>query len=112
MYVVVNVCREDCVDQFVCAQVRDAIHADIERIRNANAEHAHFSPGLAIVQVGDRADSAVYIRNKIKAAELCKITARHVKLPATITQVELEAVCACACTNRFHTRTMCRNWTS
>jgi 5,10-methylene-tetrahydrofolate dehydrogenase/methenyl tetrahydrofolate cyclohydrolase len=85
----------------LCAQVRDAIHAEIERIRSANVDHAHFSPGLAIVQVGDRPDSAVYIRNKIKAAELCNINARHVKLPATITQVELEAVCACPCT---HTR--------
>ena len=38
-------------------------------------------PGLAIVQVGGREDSAVYIRMKLKAAAECGIDAQHVQLP-------------------------------
>ena len=42
---------------------------------------ANFSPGLVIVQVGDRSDSNVYIRQKLKAAEEIGIDASHLKLP-------------------------------
>lgn len=48
-----------------------------------------FSPGLAIVQVGGREDSNVYIRMKIKAASEIGINATHVKLPNTTTEIEL-----------------------
>lgn len=48
-----------------------------------------FAPGLAIVQVGGREDSNVYIKMKIKAAANIGIVAEHVKLPNTITEVEL-----------------------
>lgn len=46
-------------------------------------------PGLAIVQVGGRDDSNVYIRMKIRAAAEIGIAAEHVKLPKTATQLEL-----------------------
>ena len=49
----------------------------------------NFKPGLAIVQVGGREDSNVYIRMKIKAANDIGIAAQHVKLSNTITEVEL-----------------------
>lgn len=49
----------------------------------------NFVPGLAIVQVGGREDSNVYIRMKIKAAGEIGINAEHVKLPRTTTQTEL-----------------------
>lgn len=49
----------------------------------------NFSPGLAIVQVGGREDSNVYIRMKIKAAADIGINAQHVHLPKTTTQIEL-----------------------
>lgn len=48
-----------------------------------------FRPGLAIVQVGDRLDSNVYIRMKLKAAEEIGIDAHHIQLPNTITEREL-----------------------
>lgn len=41
-----------------------------------------FKPGLAIVQVGNRSDSNVYIRMKIKAAEEIGIQAKHLQLPS------------------------------
>lgn len=48
-----------------------------------------FCPGLAIVQVGGREDSNVYIRMKIKAANDIGIEVNHLKLPRTITEQEL-----------------------
>lgn len=47
------------------------------------------TPGLAIVQVGGREDSNVYIRMKIRAAADIGIVAHHVQFPRTITQIEL-----------------------
>lgn len=48
-----------------------------------------FHPGLAIVQVGGREDSNVYIRMKLKAAEEIGIHAEHVKLPRSTTEAEV-----------------------
>lgn len=48
-----------------------------------------FKPGLAIVQVGGREDSNVYIRMKKKAAEEIGIEVSHIQFPKTITQDEL-----------------------
>ncbi|KAK9498190.1 hypothetical protein O3M35_004062 [Rhynocoris fuscipes] len=48
-----------------------------------------FRPGLAIVQVGGREDSNVYIRMKMKSAEEIGINAVHYKLPSHITQIQL-----------------------
>lgn len=48
-----------------------------------------FSPGLAIVQVGGREDSNVYIRMKIRAANEIGIEVNHLKLPRTTTEQEL-----------------------
>lgn len=48
-----------------------------------------FCPGLAIVQVGGREDSNVYIRMKIKAANEIGIEVKHLKLPNTTTEQEL-----------------------
>lgn len=47
------------------------------------------TPGLAIVQVGGREDSNVYIRMKIRAAADIGIIAQHVQFPKTATQREL-----------------------
>lgn len=47
------------------------------------------APGLAIVQVGGRDDSNVYIRMKIRAAAEIGIVAEHIKLPKTATEHEL-----------------------
>jgi len=49
-----------------------------------------FRPGLAIVQVGGREDSNVYIRMKLKAAEEIGISATHHKFPRTITEAEVK----------------------
>ncbi|KAL1130318.1 hypothetical protein AAG570_013256, partial [Ranatra chinensis] len=46
-------------------------------------------PGLAIVQVGNRDDSNVYIRMKMKVAAEIGINAEHIKLDRSTTQSEL-----------------------
>lgn len=48
-------------------------------------------PKLAIVQVGGRADSNVYIRMKIQFAESIGATAEHIQLPKEATQEEVAA---------------------
>ena len=52
-----------------------------------------YRPGLAVVLVGDDPASAVYVRNKDRAAAAAGIAARTIRLPATTTQAALmEAV--------------------
>lgn len=58
-------------------------------VTNLKTKLPDFTPGLAIVQVGGRQDSNVYIRMKIKAATDIGINVQHVKLPNTITETEL-----------------------
>uniref|UniRef100_A0A2R8MWF6 C-1-tetrahydrofolate synthase, cytoplasmic n=1 Tax=Callithrix jacchus TaxID=9483 RepID=A0A2R8MWF6_CALJA len=48
-----------------------------------------FIPGLAILQVGNRDDSNLYINVKLKAAEEIGIRATHIKLPVTTTESEV-----------------------
>lgn len=48
-----------------------------------------FQPGLAIVQVGGREDSNVYIRMKMRAAVEIGMKAEHIKLPKSTTQLEV-----------------------
>lgn len=46
-------------------------------------------PKLTIVQVGDREDSNVYIRTKIKFAQDVGVLAEHLKLPKSTTESEV-----------------------
>jgi len=46
-------------------------------------------PGLAVVIVGNRTDSQVYVRNKVKACEECHILSSKVELPGDASQQEI-----------------------
>ncbi len=59
--------------------------AEVERLRS---EHG-FSPGLAVVRVGDDPASAVYVGNKVKTAEAIGIVSEHHHLPETTSHDEL-----------------------
>lgn len=48
-----------------------------------------FAPGLAIVQVGAREDSNVYIKMKTNAAREIGIDVQRCQLPNTTTEIEL-----------------------
>ena len=60
-----------------------------EQVQCMSKEFPGFVPELAIVQVGDREDSNVYIRMKIKAAEEIGIKAHHIRYPNTINQLQV-----------------------
>lgn len=50
-----------------------------------------YRPGLVVVLVGDNPASAIYVRNKDRAAAAVGIAARTLRLPATITEAALLA---------------------
>ncbi|XP_014257377.1 C-1-tetrahydrofolate synthase, cytoplasmic [Cimex lectularius] len=70
----------------VSNEIQESLKVRVKEIAN---RIPGYKPGLAIVQVGGREDSNVYIRMKIKSAEEIGISAQHVKLPNTTTQIEL-----------------------
>ncbi|XP_071513286.1 C-1-tetrahydrofolate synthase, cytoplasmic isoform X1 [Panulirus ornatus] len=70
----------------VAQDVRNELKKEVEDLKK---EFPDFAPGLAIVQVGGREDSNVYIRMKVRAAEEIGIKAQHIKFPRTITQTQL-----------------------
>ena len=67
--------------------IRQELTDEIESIRQ---NHNGIVPGLAVVLVGNRVDSATYVRMKKKAAEEIGIHSIDVMLPVTITQQDLE----------------------
>jgi hypothetical protein len=72
----------------ICREIREKLKKNVlELSKNLPG----FRPGLAIVQVGGREDSNVYIRMKLKAASEIGIFAEHVQLPKNITEGELMA---------------------
>lgn len=73
-----------------CARRNREIRANLKvDVLAAQSKLPGSAPGLAIVQVGGRDDSNVYIRMKIRAAAEIGIVAEHIKLPKTATEHEL-----------------------
>nr|CAH0101096.1 unnamed protein product [Daphnia galeata] len=60
-----------------------------DQVKKLKLQHSYLTPQLAIVQVGSREDSNVYIRMKLKAAENIGIIATHLCLPSNTNQTEL-----------------------
>lgn len=70
----------------VSAQIRNRLKNQVTQMQE---QVPGFTPGLAILQVGDRDDSNLYINVKLKAAEEIGIKATHIKLPRTSTESEV-----------------------
>lgn len=70
----------------VFRDIRECLTKEVAALRE---KIPGFQPGLAIVQVGGREDSNVYIRMKIKAACEIGMRAEHVKLPRSTTQMQV-----------------------
>ena len=68
------------------AQIRQELKEEIVQLK-AQAGRA---PGLAVILVGDDPASQVYVRNKEKACAEVGIISRGFRLPASISQAELE----------------------
>ncbi|XP_055387573.1 C-1-tetrahydrofolate synthase, cytoplasmic isoform X2 [Condylostylus longicornis] len=69
-------------------KIQEELQKDVE---NITKKLPFFRPGLTIVQVGDREDSNVYIRMKLKAAREIGIEAVLLKLPRDIAEIGLLA---------------------
>ena len=67
-------------------EIREGLIKDVSVLKEQLPD---FAPGLAIVQVGAREDSNVYIKMKINAAREIGINVRRCQLPNTITEIEL-----------------------
>ncbi|KAK5096995.1 tetrahydrofolate synthase [Exophiala xenobiotica] len=70
----------------VAKGIREKLHAQIQETQKSNPR---FKPNLKIIQVGDRQDSATYVRMKLKAAEEASIDCELVHLPESISEPEL-----------------------
>eukprot|EP00112_Aurelia_sp_Birch-Aquarium-sp1_P011769 Seg2476.2 transcript_id=Seg2476.2/GoldUCD/mRNA.D3Y31 product="C-1-tetrahydrofolate synthase cytoplasmic" protein_id=Seg2476.2/GoldUCD/D3Y31 len=66
-------------------KIRDQVQKDVQLLK----ETSGVKPGLAIVQVGNREDSNVYVKSKVKQAHELGMSAKHVKLPTTVSQAEV-----------------------
>ena len=45
----------------------------VDMIEKRKAKDPSFAPGLAIIQVGNRGDSALYIKKKLAMAKVCGV---------------------------------------
>lgn len=66
----------------IAAEIRKEVKADVESLSET-------VPGLASVLVGERADSATYVRMKIKACKECSMNSIHKTLPATASEEQV-----------------------
>ena len=71
-------------DKAVAAEVRAKVKTEV-----AQMEEEGFTPGLAVVLVGDDPASHTYVRNKKKACEETGINSEIYELPASTSQQEL-----------------------
>ena len=65
------------------------ISEEIQQHLKAKVERLQLKPRLTIIQVGDREDSNVYIRMKIKFAEASGVETERLRLPNTVTEKEV-----------------------
>ena len=72
----------------IAAKVRGEVADGVK----AYVEKGGSTPGLAVVLVGDRADSSAYVRGKEKACEEAGIFTETIRLPASVPQDELLGV--------------------
>jgi len=70
----------------VRSKIKQNLKSEITEIRKI---HADFMPHLAIVQVGGRSDSSLYVRMKMQAAEEIGMRATQVSLPDDVGAVGL-----------------------
>ena len=72
----------------IAARVRGQVAEGVK----AHVEKGGSAPGLAVVLVGDRADSSAYVRGKERACEEAGIFTETIRLPASVPQDELLGV--------------------
>jgi len=76
---------QDIDGKSIAATIRAEVKAEVRKILEENGK----VPGLAVILVGNRTDSATYVRMKKKACEECGISSFGYEFPTTVTQDEL-----------------------
>ncbi|KAJ4837721.1 Bifunctional protein FolD 4, chloroplastic [Turnera subulata] len=71
--------------KLVAKQIREEIAVEVAKMKEATG----VVPGLAVILVGDRKDSATYVRNKKKACDSVGIKSFEAKLPEDSTEEEV-----------------------
>ncbi|CAM6032031.1 unnamed protein product, partial [Sphagnum compactum] len=71
----------------IASQIRIELKAAVDEMKSS----INAVPGLAVILVGDRRDSASYVKSKKKACAECGITSFGFDYPASVTQDELLA---------------------
>jgi len=74
----------------IAAEVRAELKAEVEKLK----ADGYAAPGLVVILVGDRTDSATYVRMKEKACQEIGFNSSIVRYPASATQDEIVAKCA------------------
>lgn len=69
----------------VAKEIRDEVAAEVSKMKEAIG----VVPGLAVILVGGRKDSATYVRNKKKACEDVGIKSFEVRLPEDAAEEEV-----------------------
>ena len=77
---------QDIDGKAIAATIRSEIKTEVEALKAQGKV-----PGLAVILVGNRTDSATYVRMKKKACEECGISSFGYEFPETVTQEELQA---------------------
>ena len=70
----------------------DMQHNLKKRVQEIQSFDSTFQPGLAIIQVGHREDSTVYVNKKMEMAKHIGINALHLQLSEDTTEEELASV--------------------
>ncbi|KAJ2721914.1 tetrahydrofolate synthase [Coemansia sp. Benny D115] len=73
--------------KLISEQVRAELKSEVSAFR---LQHPSFQPKLVALQVGERSDSSVYIRQKSKACNEVGVAFEHIQLPESVTQAELD----------------------
>jgi len=74
--------------QAIAAEIRKELRKEVEEMISSG----NMPPCVAVVLVGDRKDSATYVRMKVKACEETGVKSILKKLPSTISEAELLAI--------------------
>ncbi len=72
----------------IAERVKARVRSAVERLR----EQEGVTPCLTVIRVGEDPSSAIYVRNKERAAERVGIASRHLHLPADISEGALNEV--------------------
>lgn len=73
----------------ISADIRAELKAEVEKIKAEGLT----VPGLVVILVGDRTDSATYVRMKEKACQEIGFNSTLLKFPASTSQEEVVARC-------------------